>query len=589
VAIAVTEQDSRPRARMLVRAGGGLVPLGGLPALAYILSLLAVPTGVLLIYSFWTPGFFSVLHKFTTVNYEQVFTESLYWHLLLKSLGVGLAVAAIMVCCGFAMAYSMTFRLGRWGPRILVFVTATLLSSYVVRVYAWKTILGTNGILNRALLDMGLISKPLTFLLYGYFAIGLTLVYVYLPLAVLPIYAALQNIDPRVLEASRDMGASPFRTFRRITLPLALPGIRIAFAFAFIFASSDYVTPNLVGGFSGQMVGNVIQDQFGFSGNYPLGAALSFGLLAGFAAVLAGLVLGARATALLRRRMPTLPRRSLDRHAGLVRRVAESIPYSEIATALLLVFLLMPLVTVILFSFNDTPVPGLPFKGFTTHWYTDVLSSGTFHRVLETSLIVAAAAVAGALLVGVPAAFSLARRRFRLRRTLGILVYGPVAVPGVMIGVALLTTFVFTNITLGILPTITAHILLVMPFVVLVTRARVEEMDPRLEEAGRDLGAVRGRVFRTITLPLIAPALIGAAILAAALSLDDLVVTNFTIGSSATIPVWIFSQAREVGLTPSINAVAAVILVVSLSLIGLAALVMRLKRSTRLSQTIAQR
>ena len=159
------------------------------------------------------------------------------------------------------MAYAMRFSLGRWGPRLLILVMATLLSSYIVRIFAWMTILGTNGLTNTVLLDLGVISHPLSFLLYGYFAIGLVLVYVYLPLAVLPIYAALQGVDPHAIEASRDLGATRLQTLRRVTIPLAMHGIRIAFAVSFIFAASDYVTPTLVGGLSGQMAGNVIQDQ----------------------------------------------------------------------------------------------------------------------------------------------------------------------------------------------------------------------------------------------------------------------------------------------------------------------------------------
>ena len=139
------------------------------------------------------------------------------------------------------------------------------------------------------------------------------------------------------------------------------------------------------------------------------------------------------------------------------------------------------------------------------------------------------------------------------------------AMPGVVIGVALLTTFIFLDIRLGIETTQAAHILLVLPFVVLIVRARLDKLDMRLEEAGRDLGASPRRVFRTITLPLIASSLLGAGILAAAISMDELLVTNFTIGAEATLPVWIASQMRS-GLTPSINAIAVMTLLGSLLL-----------------------
>jgi len=149
-----------------------------------------------------------------------------------------------------------------------------------------------------------------------------------------------------------------------------------------------------------------------------------------------------------------------------------------------------------------------------------------------------------------------------------------------------LTTFVSTGIRLGIATTMAAHILLVVPFIVLVARTRLEKMDVRIEEAGRDLGSPPLRVFRTVTLPMLTPSLLGAGLLAAAISLDDLLVTNFTIGVNATVPVWIASQMR-VGLTPALNAVSVFMLVGSVSLIGLAAAVIRLRRSMRFTAVLA--
>jgi len=572
----------RRRAGGPFAAAGTILPFALSPLVLFLLAMLVVPVGVLLLYSFWKPGFFAVEHTVTLSNYANVIDQAIYWKLILKSLGVGLVCASLMVVFGFVMAYAITFRLGRWGPRILVLVMATLLSSYVVRIYAWKTILGTNGLLNEALLQLGVISAPLGFLLYGYFAIVVTLVYVYLPIVVLPIYAGLQDIDPRVLEASRDLGATPGETFRRVTLPLAMPAVRVAFAFAFVLSSSDYITPNLVGGFSGQMIGNVIADEFGGSANYPQGAALSVMLVLAFGVVLTLIALlgrGARRLTAHRRRRPA--RRRLSPVPGLLSRV----PWSTVATAALLLYLLAPLLVVVVFSFNDSGVPGIPFRGFTTSWYRHVLAAGDFHRVLETSLTIAAAAVGVALLIGVPAAFALTRRRFLAARAIGLGIYGPIAVPGVVIGVALLTTFVYVKLILGVKTTIFAHALLIVPYIVLVVRTRLASMDARIEEAGRDLGARPARVFRTVTLPQIVPALLGAAILGVAISLDELVVTNFTVGSSATIPTWIFGQMRT-GLTPAVNAVAVLLLVVPLTLVGLAALLLRLRSANRLTRTV---
>jgi ABC-type spermidine/putrescine transport system permease subunit II len=560
-------------------------PLSTIPITVYVGVLLVAPAVLLILYSFYTSGFYTVIHSFTSANYHEVFTVSVYWQLLLKSWLVGLIVAFIVTIFAFTMAYAMRFSLGRWGPRLLILVMATLLSSYIVRIFAWMTILGTNGLTNTVLLDLGVISHPLSFLLYGYFAIALVLVYVYLPLAVLPIYAALQEVDPHALEASRDLGATRLQTLRRVTIPLAMHGIRIAFAVSFIFAASDYVTPTLVGGLDGQMAGNVIQDQFTQSGNYPLGAALAILLVACFPVILGGLTIIMRLLGRVGSRIPSSGRRHHREWLTRAADAASRVPYAGIVTSLLVVFLAAPLLTVIFFSFNNSPVPGLPFEGFTLHWYNSVVASEQFRAALRTSLEVAGLAVVGAILLGTPAAFGLARRRSAMSPLVNTVVFAPIAAPGVVIGIALLTTLDYTGISAGIYPTVAAHILLVCPFVVLVVRARLTGLDPRIEEAARDLGARRIRVFRTILLPLLAAALAGAAILAAAMSFDELVVTNFTIGAGATLPVWIFSQART-GLTTSINAIAVLLFAGSLCLIGLTALLLRLQRSRHLTDTL---
>lgn len=583
----MTAQAAIPASQTKRRARRLTPPLSTVPIAVYIGVLLLGPGVLLILYSFYTAGFYTVIHTLTAANYQEIFSVSIYWQLLLKSWLVGLIVATIVAVFAFTMAYAMRFTFGRWGPRLLILVMATLLSSYVVRIFAWMTILGTNGLTNTVLLDLGIIQRPLSFLLYGYFAIGLVLVYVYLPLAVLPIYAALQEIDPHALEASRDLGSSGFETLRRITIPLAMHGIRVAFAVTFIFAASDYVTPTLVGGLSGQMAGNVIQDQFTQSGNYPLGAALAIVLVAGFPVILGVLALVSR---LLAHLVSLLPRRSRRRRSEALGRSIDRVarfPYAGIMTGLLLVFLAAPLLTVIFFSFNSSPVPGLPFQGFTVHWYQQVLASGQFRAALTTSLEVAGLGVLGALILGTPAAFGLARRRTSVNALVNTVVFAPIAVPGVVIGVALLTTLDYSGIAAGLLPTVAAHVLLICPFVVLVVRARLTGLDPRIEEAARDLGARGIRVFRTILLPILATALLGAAILAAAISFDELIVTNFTIGAGATLPVWIFSQART-GLTTAVNAIAVLLFGGSLCLIGLTALILRLQRSRRLTDTLLE-
>jgi ABC-type spermidine/putrescine transport system permease subunit II len=562
------------RLRSMTRLGGTILPAGLLPVLIYLSFMLVAPLGVLVVYSFWKADFFSVTRTFTLENYERLGASPLFIGILGKTLFNSLVVSCITVVVAYAMAYTIVFKFRVWGPRIFVLVMASLLSSYIVRLYALTTILGTNGILNKALMGLALTDKPLDFLLYGYPAIVITLIYVYLPIAVLPICASLQGIDRRLLEASRDLGLGPARTFLRITLPLSARGSRTAFAFCFILAASDYVAPRLVGGMDGQMLGSIIADQFGGASNYPFGATLSVAMVLGFGVVLVGCYA-------LERVVVWAARRPFWRKLGGFS--PPSIPdlrLAEIITLLALVFLFAPLLTVFVFSFNDAPNPGLPFVGFTGHWYADVVESWTFHQVLGTSLTIGMICVAGAMFLGFPAAVALARRRFALRGPASLAIFAPMAVPGVVIGVALLATFVTLGIRLGVATTAAAHVMLVLPFVVQVIRTRLDKIDPRIEEAARDLGSSPIRVMSTVTLPISTTAILGAGILAAAISLDELLVTNFIIGSNATVPVWIASQMR-IGLTPALNAVAILMLAGSLGAIGLTSYATRLRRNRR--------
>lgn len=577
---------ARIRAARNRRAASGhsfLLAPAAVPLAAYLALVLLVPVIVLALYSFWTPEFYAISHTLTAQNYAAVFTQRLYLGLLAKSLIIGLVCAILITLIGFVVAYSISFRMRRGGPLLLAIIMSTLLCSYAVRVFAWSTILGPHGLINDTLLDLHVISAPLSWLLYDYFSVILILVYVYVPFAVLPIYAGFQDIDRKLLEASRDLGASGFSTFRKIILPLGWPGIRTALVFSFILTASDYVTPSLVGGTQAEMLGNVVDDQFTNSGNYALGAALSFMLIIGIVAVILTAHYGGRVTAALTRRTAIAIRARRPGRArvtdspGLLRRTLTRVPYGVIGSCLAVAFLAAPLIVVIVFSFNNSTDPSLPWAGVTLHWYQQILSSASFHRVLMTSITVAIGAVGASLVIGVPAAIALARRRFMTSRLLGIAVYGPVAIPGVTLGVAFLAVLLLTNQSAGVAPTILAHCLLTVPYIVIVVRTRLLTMDAKLAEAARDLGATPLRVFRTITLPIILPAILGAAILAAAISLDELTVTNFTIGSSATVPVWLFSLIHS-QLSPAFNVVGVFIWLSAILLMSAAFAVMSTKR-----------
>ncbi|MBS1862566.1 MAG: ABC transporter permease subunit [Actinobacteria bacterium] len=546
-----------------------------LPLAVFMLVVLAGPLALLITYAFRESNFLGVGPGPTLEQFKAVFEQSANVKIMLRTLGIGLAVATACTAMAFVLAYAIRFRLhGRRAAIALGIVVAAGIASFLVRVYAWGTILGTNGLLNSALQDLSLVNHPLGFLFFGYFSIGVTMAYVYLPIATLLVVSAMQEIDPRDVEASHDLGAGRWRTALRVVAPQARGGIAVAFAFTAVLASSDYVTPLLVGGARGLMVGALVQEDALVNGNYPASAALAFSFLALLVLALATIALLVR----LCRRPAAALARLVDRHATrLTRWVPDAIAgrsLSRPAALLLLAYLILPTLVVVVFSFNSASTIGLPFKGFTLHWYPSITERLGFGEALEGSIQVALTAVVVGVLIGVPAAFAINRATGRLGSGLSALVYLPYAIPGVLLGIAILTAADQLGLQLGRGVTSLVHVLLVAPLVALVVSARLTGMDPRIFEAARDMGASPARVLRTVTLPLIMPAVIGAALIGAAYSLDEILATNFTIGTSSTIPVWLFGQARR-GFNPGINALGVMMMAGTLLIFLIAAVLLR--------------
>ena len=257
-------------------------PVGWLlaPSLIILIVFFVLPTLVFLVYSFLVSGEYKVEWIFTLENYIRVFRSSLYWDAILNSLLAGITVGVVTTLVSYPFAYFLTYRVKKGRNIVLFLVVISLLGSYLVRVYAWRTILGREGIINSLLIWIGIIREPLLFLLFSRFAVIVTLVHVFLPFSILPILSSLQNVPYELIEAARDLGCSPFRAFLRVTFPLSITGVLAGFTYTFILAAADYITPQLVGGTSISMIGPSISAQFIKYGNFGLGSAISFVFLA---------------------------------------------------------------------------------------------------------------------------------------------------------------------------------------------------------------------------------------------------------------------------------------------------------------------
>lgn len=246
------------------------------PPLFYAGLLLAGPLAFVVLMSFWTQDYLTIQRELSLANYIEAWTEPLFRVLMLRSLVISSLVTMATVVLAFPIAYYVSFHVPQGRKALWIFlITIPFWTSYLLRVFLWKVILGYNGVLNTGLLGLGLIDEPLTFILYNANAVVITLAHAWAPFAILPIFVALEKIDRSLLEASRDLGESRLMTFWRVTLPLAMPGVVAAVLIVFIPTIGDYVTPALVGGPDGRMIANMIQIQFMKLNNMPLGAALA--------------------------------------------------------------------------------------------------------------------------------------------------------------------------------------------------------------------------------------------------------------------------------------------------------------------------
>jgi len=246
------------------------------PLFTYFIIFFFVPLFILFVYSFWRKTSTGLIPTFTLFNYLSIFSRKLYPIVILRSIRIGFLTSIICVSLSYPVAYSLTFKYKKLQDFVLYLILISLFSSYLVRVYAWKTILGYNGLFNQVLKYLGIIEEPLAFLLYSPTAVLITLVFIFTPYTILPIFSSLQNISVDLIEVARDLGASSLQTFYKVTLPLSMPGVITGFIFSFVLAAGDYVTPQMVGGTEGLMVGRVIQDQFGMTYNWPFGSALAY-------------------------------------------------------------------------------------------------------------------------------------------------------------------------------------------------------------------------------------------------------------------------------------------------------------------------
>ncbi len=251
----------------------GLILLS--PTLLVMLLAMCAPFALMVMFSFWTQTGFEFDTSITLKNYETVASRAIYSALFYRSLMISGACTVVTILLAYPMAYYVAFHVRRNKMIWIILMTLPFWTSYLLRVFSWKIILGYNGVINTGLEELGFISEPLSFLLYSPTAVVITLTHAWAAFAILPIYVSLEKIDRSLLEAATDLGDGPVKRFLGVTLPLSLPGVIAGTLLIFVPTVGDFVTPALVGGPDGLMIANIVQAQFGRINNWPMGAALS--------------------------------------------------------------------------------------------------------------------------------------------------------------------------------------------------------------------------------------------------------------------------------------------------------------------------
>ncbi|CAK7254763.1 MULTISPECIES: ABC transporter permease subunit [unclassified Shinella] len=543
-------------AKLVSSASPGLIYL-------WLLALVVAPNLVLFGTSFFKASAGLVTDEVTLRNYAAVFQSRTVLVLVMRTLVTAFVAAALASLVAYPLAFYVSRYMRGMKQVAVMLVVIPLWISLLMRVFAWRVILGENGAINSLLVTLGILSEPSDAFLYTRFAVVLTLAYMAIPYVFVSSFTALERVPESLLEASRDAGANRFQTFRNVVWPLSRQGLAIGFSLAFLLAVGDYVSPSMVGGLNGTMLGMVIASQFGMAGNWPLGAAQAVILMLAVALILAVIGYLGRSKGIIQA-VDSGTGATLKRAATLRGRIGQIL--LKLAVTLPYLFLYAPLVVTLVFSFNDSRVQTFPLTGFTLQWYRELWTNTALIEAFQRTLFVAVLSTAAGTVIGVAFALILAYRVRAFGNVLQLALAVPVAIPGIVLGISLAIVAQFSGLPQGLPRVIVGHLSFVMPVIMLIVLTRLRALDPSFVEASLDLGATRMKTLLHVLLPMIRSAIIGGAMLGFTLSVDEVIVTLFLTGTEPTLPVYVWNQMRF-GFTPSINAIFTLIGLISVAFV----------------------
>jgi len=547
-----------------------------LPAFSIMLVVFGVPMILLLLSSMNAP-------VFSFSNYEAFFSRPANIKVLIQTIEISLVSTVLCLLLGYPTAYLITSASKQLCAMLITFVMISYLTSFLARTYAWILILGDRGLINNALIELGLISAPLQ-LIYNRAAVYVGIVHMMLPIMVLPLISVMMGIDKSLLAAARSMGARPGAAFWRVFVPLSLPGVRSGCVLVFVLCLGFYVTPAALGGLGDAMLSTFIAAQVKASLNLGPTAASSFILLAIALVVifLIGVDLSGSPKALSEPQRvgrgggmsaSVLPRWSFREMTVPYRRwrwLAERYKASGRDNRLkyfgmffligVMFFLLFPGFVVIATSFSPGKFLEFPPSSLSLQWYASFFGNPSWYDAMMTSIEIGLVVAALSTLAGTLAAYGISRFGSGVRSALTMAVLTPITFPVIVVGIGIYLGLV----KLGLIGTKTgimlAHSIGAIGYVVVIVSATLANFDRRLEDAAKSMRANPLQTFVRVTLPLIRPGIVGGAVFAFLHSFDEVVITSLIGGLSIrTLPLKMWENMRH-QLDPTIAAVASLLM-----------------------------
>lgn len=555
------------------------------PAVAFLAIVFVIPVAQLLLLSFFDKN-----SDPTVIHYERLVANATYFQVVLNTLSYATWTTLFCLIGGYPIAYLIATISARHRNALLLWVLVPLWTSFLVRVLAWMVILGAQGVINRTLLSLGLISQPLD-LIYNFLGVMVGSVHSLMPIAILMMLSVMLNIDRSLANAASTLGARRSMAFWRVYFPLSLPGVAASGLMVFVTALGFFIAPQLLGNPSNIMLAQLIIVQLEEALNWEFAAALSVVLLAATILVvlvfdrtlgLSSLTGEVRAvsgrTGPLSRITGDIGRHLLSGigwgsvYAGaLLRRIrpdrqqrlgVERRPILWVVGLMGIGFLALPTFFLIPISVSENRFLAWPPQGFTWRWYEVYFSSAVWVDATLRSIGVGLATAIISMMLGVPAAFVLARQRVIGKNVILVLMLLPMVLPHIIVAVGLFYLYAKVGLVGTNIGLILGNTIFSLPYVVITVMAVLRNYDERLDQAAWTLGAKRSVTFRRITLPLLKAGMVTAFLFAFVKAMDELAIALFVADAGTPLLPKQLWQEMSYKIDPSLAAVSTLILMI---------------------------